>query len=118
MKTMKHLILFFIGLCLISACNKDNQLLVPDNGLKSQNDAFACGKIFKVHAIEGTDITDGLKQAFEDAKAAKEECCGMDIDGRKIRVDYSITTRAHTPTPGVYMGRPTGYGFILNLITS
>ncbi|CAG0885074.1 unnamed protein product [Darwinula stevensoni] len=32
----------------------------------------------------------------------------MDIDGRKIRVDYSITARAHTPTPGVYMGRPTG----------
>ena len=31
----------------------------------------------------------------------------MEIDGRKIRVDYSITKRAHTPTPGVYMGKPT-----------
>ena len=27
------------------------------------------------------------------------------LDGRKIRVDYSITKRAHTPTPGMYMGR-------------
>jgi len=32
-----------------------------------------------------------------------------EIDGRKIRVDYSITDRAHTPTPGVYLGRPVGY---------
>ena len=38
---------------------------------------------------------------------AKEHCNGMEIDGRKIRVDYSITKRAHTPTPGVYMGKPT-----------
>ena len=31
-----------------------------------------------------------------------------ELDGKKIRVDFSITKRAHTPTPGVYMGRPTG----------
>merc|ERR1719402_939068 len=31
----------------------------------------------------------------------------VDMDGRKIRVDFSITKRAHTPTPGMYMGRPT-----------
>ncbi len=31
----------------------------------------------------------------------------MEVDGRRIRVDYSITKRPHTPTPGVYMGRPT-----------
>ncbi len=30
---------------------------------------------------------------------------GTDLDGKKIRVDYSITKRAHTPTPGMYMGR-------------
>jgi len=34
---------------------------------------------------------------------------GTEIDGRKIRVDYSITKRAHTPTPGVYLGRPAGW---------
>lgn len=46
-------------------------------------------------------------ESLEDAKVAKEQCSGMEIDGRKIRVDYSITERAHTPTPGIYMGKPT-----------
>ncbi|KAG1652140.1 Transformer-2 beta [Nymphon striatum] len=45
----------------------------------------------------------------EDAVAAKEAVAGQEIDGRRIRVDYSITKRAHTPTPGIYMGKPT-YG--------
>lgn len=31
---------------------------------------------------------------------------GTEIDGHKIRVDYSVTDRAHTPTPGVYLGGP------------
>ncbi|XP_076251621.1 transformer 2 isoform X9 [Rhynchophorus ferrugineus] len=43
----------------------------------------------------------------EDSKVAKEQCTGMKINGRNIRVDYSITDRAHTPTPGIYMGKPT-----------
>lgn len=43
---------------------------------------------------------------------AKEMAAGKEIDGRKIRVDFSITKRAHTPTPGVYLGKPTpGYVF-------
>ncbi|XP_029972303.1 transformer-2 protein homolog alpha-like isoform X2 [Salarias fasciatus] len=46
---------------------------------------------------------------FEDSKEAKEHANGMELDGRQIRVDFSITKRAHTPTPGIYMGRPT-YG--------
>lgn len=44
---------------------------------------------------------------IDDAIEAKEQCNGIEVDGRKIRVDYSITKRAHTPTPGVYMGKPT-----------
>ncbi|XP_053482070.1 transformer-2 protein homolog beta isoform X3 [Ictalurus furcatus] len=40
---------------------------------------------------------------------AKERANGMELDGRRIRVDFSITKRPHTPTPGIYMGRPT-YG--------
>ena len=44
-------------------------------------------------------------QHLEDAKVAKEQCNGMMIDDRKIRVDYSITQRAHSPTPGYYLGR-------------
>ena len=43
----------------------------------------------------------------EDATEARNAMSGMELDGRKIRVDYSITKRAHTPTPGMYMGRPT-----------
>lgn len=42
-----------------------------------------------------------------DAKVAKDGTNGLEIDGRRIRVDYSITQRPHTPTPGVYMGQPT-----------
>lgn len=38
---------------------------------------------------------------------AKDRGPGMEIDGRRIRVDFSITTRAHTPTPGIYLGKPT-----------
>ncbi|XP_076360947.1 transformer-2 protein homolog beta-like isoform X2 [Tachypleus tridentatus] len=46
-------------------------------------------------------------ETIEDAEEAKERCNGLEIDGRKIRVDFSITKRAHTPTPGIYMGKPT-----------
>merc|ERR1712241_1144242 len=46
-------------------------------------------------------------ESQEDAKAAKEAMSDQEIDGRRVRVDFSITKRAHTPTPGVYMGRPT-----------
>jgi len=49
-------------------------------------------------------------EAPEDAAMAKERCNGIEIDGRKIRVDFSITQRAHTPTPGIYMGKPTYSG--------
>ena len=70
MKTMKSLFLFFAGLCLIVACNKDNQVIMPDYGFQTQNNAFICGKVFKVHPTNGTDITADLKQAFDDAKAA------------------------------------------------
>lgn len=41
------------------------------------------------------------------SQQAKEQTNGVEVDGRRIRVDYSITKRAHTPTPGVYMGRPS-----------
>jgi len=42
----------------------------------------------------------------DDAAEAKERANGMELDGRRIRADFSITKRAHTPTPGVYVGRP------------
>nr|XP_045615768.1 transformer-2 protein homolog alpha-like isoform X4 [Procambarus clarkii] len=49
-------------------------------------------------------------ESIKDAAEAKDECSGMEIDGRRIRVDFSITKRPHTPTPGIYMGRPTTRG--------
>ena len=32
---------------------------------------------------------------------------GKELDGKSMRVDYSVTKRAHTPNPGRYMGRRT-----------
>ncbi|CAO3618957.1 unnamed protein product [Cunninghamella blakesleeana] len=45
----------------------------------------------------------------EDATRARAETNGLEIDGRRVRVDYSVTHRPHSPTPGEYMGekRPT-----------
>ncbi|KAK8737076.1 hypothetical protein OTU49_004788 [Cherax quadricarinatus] len=71
------------------------------------------GQLSKVQVV--LDAKTGRSRGFafiyfdhvEDATEAKEQCTGMEIDGRRIRVDYSITERAHTPTPGIYMGRPT-----------
>ncbi|KAI8096207.1 uncharacterized protein BX664DRAFT_54705 [Halteromyces radiatus] len=40
----------------------------------------------------------------DDATRARDELNGIEIDGRKVRVDYAVTHRAHSPTPGEYMG--------------
>ncbi|BES96707.1 Hypothetical protein NTJ_09520 [Nesidiocoris tenuis] len=71
------------------------------------------GRLDKVQVI--IDAKTGRSRGFafiyfdrlDDARNAKEQCSGMEIGGRQIRVDYSITERAHTPTPGIYMGKPT-----------
>ncbi|CAG8446803.1 2293_t:CDS:2, partial [Acaulospora colombiana] len=42
--------------------------------------------------------------SVEEASVAKEKTNGMEINGRNMRVDYSLTQRPHTPTPGEYMG--------------
>merc|ERR1719385_108053 len=49
-------------------------------------------------------------EKVEDATEARNAMTDSEMDGKKIRVDFSITKRAHTPTPGVYMGRPTSSG--------
>eukprot|EP00741_Cyanophora_paradoxa_P022520 tig00021464_g21746.t1 len=43
-------------------------------------------------------------KSVEDAAKAKEKLHGKEVDGRPIRVDFSVTKKAHSPTPGVYMG--------------
>uniref|UniRef100_A0A1I7XAG3 RRM domain-containing protein n=1 Tax=Heterorhabditis bacteriophora TaxID=37862 RepID=A0A1I7XAG3_HETBA len=45
---------------------------------------------------------------LEDACAARDKLSGTELDGHKIRVDFSLTKRAHTPTPGQYMGAIRG----------
>nr|QDX01812.1 TRA-2A [Phlebotomus perniciosus] len=81
------------------------------------NDIFSkFGRIKQIQII--MDAKTGRSRGFcfvyfadaDDAKVARENCSGMEIDGRRIRVDYSITERAHTPTPGKYMGVSTGRG--------
>ncbi|CAH1762554.1 18942_t:CDS:2 [Entrophospora sp. SA101] len=48
--------------------------------------------------------------SIEEATVAKEKTNGMEVNGRNMRVDYSLTQRPHTPTPGEYMGdRPHYY---------
>uniref|UniRef100_D8PLH9 RRM domain-containing protein n=1 Tax=Schizophyllum commune (strain H4-8 / FGSC 9210) TaxID=578458 RepID=D8PLH9_SCHCM len=40
----------------------------------------------------------------EEATRCIQELNGIDLNGRNIRVDYSVTDRPHAPTPGEYMG--------------
>jgi len=40
----------------------------------------------------------------EDAGRCIQELNGVELNGRRIRVDYSVTDRPHAPTPGEYMG--------------
>lgn len=42
---------------------------------------------------------------LRDAVDAKESSTGLEIEGRRIRVDYSVTTRPHERTPGLYKGK-------------
>ncbi|KAF8654290.1 hypothetical protein AX16_003549 [Volvariella volvacea WC 439] len=40
----------------------------------------------------------------EEATRCIQELNGIELNGRRIRVDYSVTDRPHAPTPGEYMG--------------
>ncbi|GJJ07237.1 hypothetical protein Clacol_001437 [Clathrus columnatus] len=40
----------------------------------------------------------------EEATRCITELNGVELNGRRIRVDYSVTDRPHAPTPGEYMG--------------
>ncbi|UJR36368.1 hypothetical protein I4U23_029093 [Adineta vaga] len=43
-------------------------------------------------------------ETVNDATNAIESMRYVEIDGRNVRIEYSITQTAHKPTPGVYMG--------------
>ncbi|KAJ2776168.1 hypothetical protein H4R18_005806 [Coemansia javaensis] len=42
-----------------------------------------------------------------DAQRARDALNGTSIDDRRVRVDFSFTNRAHSPTPGKYKGQDT-----------
>ncbi|CAF1207583.1 unnamed protein product [Rotaria sp. Silwood1] len=68
------------------------------------------GRINNIHVVydRGTGRSRGFGFIYydrlEDAREAKKETHGMEIDGQKIRVDFSLTERPHDRTPGIYMG--------------
>ncbi|TIA87874.1 hypothetical protein E3P99_02920 [Wallemia hederae] len=68
------------------------------------------GKVDKVTIVydQRSDRSRGfgfIKMAsIEDAEKCIEGLNGVDIHGRRIRVDFSATKRPHSPTPGQYMG--------------
>ncbi|CAF0718531.1 unnamed protein product [Adineta steineri] len=70
------------------------------------------GRINNIHVVydRGTGRSRGFGFIYfdrmEDAKDAKAETHGMDIDGQKVRVDFSLTEKPHDRTPGIYMGAP------------
>jgi len=45
---------------------------------------------------------------IDDAIKAKDRAVGQEIDGQRVRIDFSVTKGPHQPTPGSYAGRP-GY---------
>jgi len=47
--------------------------------------------------------------AVEEATRCIQELNGIELNGRRIRVDYSVTDRPHAPTPGEYMGHRRAY---------
>ncbi|UJR31133.1 hypothetical protein I4U23_018640 [Adineta vaga] len=75
------------------------------------------GRISNVHIVydRGTGRSRGFGfiyyEKVEDAKEAKKETHGMDIDGQKVRVDFSISEKPHDRTPGIYMGAPEQQSF-------
>ncbi|GFR91416.1 transformer-2 protein homolog beta [Elysia marginata] len=48
-------------------------------------------------------------ESIEDAITARKETQGLVLDGRHIRVDYSLTLEPHPSTPGRYQGRQRYY---------
>ena len=54
--------------------------------------------------MSSLDVQQGFACVYFDAKEATKRANGMELGGHRITVDFSITKRPHTPTPGICMG--------------
>lgn len=69
------------------------------------------GQVDKIHMVYDAKSRSFRGYCFiyyakqRDATAALSETNGLEVKDRRIRVDYSKTKRAHTPTPGMYRGK-------------
>eukprot|EP01120_Amphizonella_sp_Union-15-10_P016273 TRINITY_DN8522_c1_g1_i1.p1 TRINITY_DN8522_c1_g1~~TRINITY_DN8522_c1_g1_i1.p1 ORF type:complete len:243 (-),score=25.39 TRINITY_DN8522_c1_g1_i1:168-803(-) len=80
-----------------------------ESDLKSEFTRY--GNLNEINLI--TDHRTGQSKCFafvyfddvDDARKAKENMNGMNLHGRNIRIDFSFTKKAHSPTPGQYMGK-------------
>ncbi|XP_063715299.1 transformer-2 protein homolog beta-like [Symsagittifera roscoffensis] len=43
-------------------------------------------------------------ETVDDASYVRDRCNGKDIQGRIVRIEFSLSQRATTPTPGMYFG--------------
>ncbi|KAL9712400.1 hypothetical protein Ac2012v2_003637 [Leucoagaricus gongylophorus] len=68
------------------------------------------GRVVKVTIVydQRSDRSRGFgfieMSTVEEATRCIQELNGVELNGRRIRVDYSVTDRPHAPTPGEYMG--------------
>lgn len=62
--------------------------------------------IYDAHTNRSRGFSFVYFEDIGDAIAAKDGLSGTQIDGRDIRLDFSMTQKAHSPTPGTYMGGP------------
>ena len=85
-------------------------ILADDRALSETFEKYGRVESCKVVCDRGTGRSRGFAfvkmETVEAAEDAKENLDGQELDGHRMRVDFSITKRAHTPTPGKYMGRP------------
>ncbi|KAK7061367.1 hypothetical protein R3P38DRAFT_2829111 [Favolaschia claudopus] len=105
----------------IQAPNPSNVLGVFGLSIRTQerdlDEEFSrFGRVEKVTIVydQRSDRSRGfgfIKMAtVEDATRCIQELNGVDLNGRRIRVDYSVTDRPHNPTPGEYMGHRRSAG--------
>jgi len=79
---------------------------------KKIEDAFSkYGPLEKVNLIWDKERDRSKGYAFvyfdsvESAQNAKNESEHLELDGQKIRIDFSKSEAAHRPTPGLYLGK-------------